>query len=165
MTRAGRSRVGRSQTSGRRTSFKLSEADAAAQQDRFGVAREQIEHDFVISHMLTAISQHADRVIFYGGTALSRTVLDGLRLSEDIDLLTVGPRKAIAPLLDETIRRHSSAASDWLGATPGSPRPGALDARPCPPDRPPPPNGKTLSTSSAIPRPLRTRRALPPIHR
>ena len=58
----------------------------------FGVAGAQIDHDFVISHLLVAISSHADKVIFYGGTALSRTVLPDLRLSEDVDLLSIGAR-------------------------------------------------------------------------
>lgn len=72
--------------------FDLTEADAAAQEEHFGVARGQIEHDFVISHVLNALAPHADRFVFYGGTALSRTILNGLRLSEDVDLLSIGPR-------------------------------------------------------------------------
>jgi hypothetical protein len=43
-------------------------------------------------------------VVFYGGTALSRTFLPNLRLSEDIDLLSVGPRQPVALVLDEAIR-------------------------------------------------------------
>jgi hypothetical protein len=82
----------------------LTEADAAAQEAHFGVARDQIEHDFVISHVLNAIARHADRFVFYGGTALSRTILKGLRLSEDIDLLSIGPRHETAAILDQAIR-------------------------------------------------------------
>lgn len=114
-----RSRISRTQPSGRReASFELTEGDAATQQDHFGVARDQIEHDFVISHVLAAISQVADRVVFYGGTALSRTIVDGLRLSEDIDLLTVGNRKDVAPLLDETIRRTLERGFGPINANP-----------------------------------------------
>ncbi|MCL1841990.1 MAG: nucleotidyl transferase AbiEii/AbiGii toxin family protein [Propionibacteriaceae bacterium] len=68
------------------------------------MAEDQIRHDFVISHLLAAIARHADRVVFFGGTALSRTFLPDLRLSEDIDLLSVGARMPVAPLLDEAIR-------------------------------------------------------------
>jgi hypothetical protein len=82
----------------------LSEADAAAQEEHFGVARDQIEHDFVVSHVLAALAPHTDRFVFFGGTALSRTILDGLRLSEDIDLLSVGPRGMVATTLDQAIR-------------------------------------------------------------
>jgi len=87
-----------------RSAFELTPEDAAVWADRFGVAEDQIRHDFVISHLLAAIARHADRVVFFGGTALSRTFLPDLRLSEDIDLLSVGARMPVAPLLDEAIR-------------------------------------------------------------
>lgn len=85
--------------------YELSEADAVAQEEHFGVARDQIVHDFVISHVLAVLEPLADRFVFYGGTALSRTILDGLRLSEDIDMLSVGPRSDAARLIDEAITR------------------------------------------------------------
>lgn len=114
-----RSRIRRAQLSARQVaSFELTEIDAASQQDHFGVARDQIEHDFVISHILAAIAQVSDHVVFYGGTALSRTILDGLRLSEDIDLLTVSHRKDVAPLLDETIRRTLERGFGLIDANP-----------------------------------------------
>lgn len=117
--RRRRSRVSRTQSSDHvRNGFELTEADAAAQQDHFGVARDQIEHDFAISHVLTAVAQLADQVVFYGGTALGRTFLDGLRLSEDIDLLSVGPRKDVAALLDETIRRTLERGFGLINANP-----------------------------------------------
>lgn len=82
----------------------LTEADATKQEAHFGVARDQIEHDFVISHVLKVLAPHADRFVFYGGTALSRTILSGLRLSEDIDLLSTGLRRDTAAILDQAIR-------------------------------------------------------------
>lgn len=60
----------------------LDEAEAQQQEAHFGVARDQVEHDFVISHVLSALSAHSDQFVFHGGTALSRTFLDGLRLSD-----------------------------------------------------------------------------------
>lgn len=98
--------------------FTLSEADTVAQQAHFSVARDQIEHDFVISHVLAALATHADQFVFYGGTALSRTFLDGLRLSEDIDLLSVGPRRATAALLDDAIRTGLERGFGRVTATP-----------------------------------------------
>jgi hypothetical protein len=84
--------------------FTLSEQDALVQQKHFGVARDQIEHDFTISHVLAALAPHADLFVFYGGTALSRTILDGLRLSEDIDLLSLGSHSQTAKALDQAIQ-------------------------------------------------------------
>jgi predicted nucleotidyltransferase component of viral defense system len=87
-----------------RSAFDLAPDEAARWTARFGAAEDQIRHDFVISHLLAAIAPVADKVVFYGGTALSRTFLPDLRLSEDIDLLSVGPRRPVAPLIDEAIR-------------------------------------------------------------
>lgn len=56
--------------------------------DRFGVDEEQVQRDHAISHVLGILSaEFADDVLFYDGTALSRTHLDSHRLSEDIDLI------------------------------------------------------------------------------
>ena len=89
---------------GRSLAYELSEEDAAVQEQHFGASRDQVEHDFAISHLLEAISSKSDRFVFYGGTALSRTFLNGLRLSEDVDLLSVGPRQPVAVALDRAIR-------------------------------------------------------------
>ena len=60
---------------------------------QFGAPDTQIIRDHLVSHILDAIAEWADcdHVTFFGGTALCRTWLPDLRLSEDIDLL-VGPR-------------------------------------------------------------------------
>lgn len=56
---------------------------------RFGAPSSQIIRDHLISHILAAIGKWSDNdpVTFFGGTALCRTWLPDLRLSEDIDLL------------------------------------------------------------------------------
>jgi predicted nucleotidyltransferase component of viral defense system len=68
-----------------------SEIEAVA--GRFGVPDAQIIRDHLISHVLAAIADWSDRdrVTFFGGTALCRTWLPDLRLSEDIDLLIDSP--------------------------------------------------------------------------
>lgn len=63
--------------------------------DRFGVSDEQVRRDHAISHLLAALSRESSaHVVFFGGTALSRTHLPDLRLSEDVDLIAVGDRGA-----------------------------------------------------------------------
>jgi len=84
----------------------------------YGVPRESIEHDFVISHVLAAIAPLRDQFVFYGGTALSRTILDGLRLSEDIDLLSIGPRPTVAKALDDAIRTRLARTFGRITAEP-----------------------------------------------
>jgi predicted nucleotidyltransferase component of viral defense system len=82
----------------------LDERDQVAQQ--FGVAPEQVERDHLISHLLAYLSkQFGDRIHFIGGTALARTYLPHGRLSEDIDLVAIGTRRAVAEDLDNGLPR------------------------------------------------------------
>ena len=65
--------------------------------DQFGVSEEQVRRDHAISHILAALSRsHREHLIFYGGTALSRTFLLDGRLSEDIDLIALSNRDELA---------------------------------------------------------------------
>ncbi len=68
--------------------------------DQFGVSEEQVRRDHAISHILAALSRsHRERLIFFGGTALSRTFLLDRRLSEDIDLIALINRDELADIL------------------------------------------------------------------
>lgn len=72
----------------------------------FGVADEQVRRDHLISHLLAALSRHAqERVLFFGGTALSRAFLPDGRLSEDLDLVAVGNRRYVAADLEPQLIR------------------------------------------------------------
>lgn len=75
---------------------------------RFGVDIEQVRRDHLISHVLAAIATGVgpDDVIFFGGTALSRTYLTDARLSEDIDLIAVAPRRQVAEQIEAAVRRN-----------------------------------------------------------
>ena len=89
------------------------------------MADEQVLRDHAISHVLAApTSAGLDDAI--GGTALSRTFLPDLRLSEDIDLLTTQPRATVGPAIEEAVARglqRSHGSTAWLpplAATRGS---------------------------------------------
>lgn len=56
--------------------------DLAAQ---LGVPESQIRRDHLLSHLINALP-HEDQVSFIGGTALNRTHLQDVRLSEDLDV-------------------------------------------------------------------------------
>lgn len=86
------------------TSGVLDEAELRAVAERFGVSDDQVRRDHLISHVLAAI-ENVEGVVFYGGTALTRTALPDLRLSEDIDLIAVGPRSPVAAQLAQAINR------------------------------------------------------------
>lgn len=93
----------------------LDEADLADVQSRFGVDEDQVRRDHAISHALSAISRIDDaQIVFFGGTALSRTLLPDLRLSEDIDLIALAPRREVA----HAVQRELELA---LGVTLGTP--------------------------------------------
>jgi hypothetical protein len=80
--------------------------EESAVAEQFGVARGQVRRDHLISHLLAAISIHAaDQVIFFGGTALSRTIAPHGRLSEDIDLIALGRRRDVAENLETSLLR------------------------------------------------------------
>jgi hypothetical protein len=54
----------------------------------------------------------ADDVVFFGGTALTRTHLPDLRLSEDIDLIALGDRGATAAAIQRAVvKRHGPFTS------------------------------------------------------
>ena len=100
----------------------------AAVAERFGVDMEQVRRDHLISHLLGAIAAGvlSDDVVFFGGTALSRTYLTDARLSEDIDLIAVAPRADVATQIEAAVRRglaRSHGRPTWrpaLSATSGS---------------------------------------------
>lgn len=86
--------------------------------ERFHVSLSQIDHDRAISHLLSAFSGVAGQFVFFGGTALARTVLPDLRLSEDIDLLSIGARRPVAESLDLAIQQSRDPALAGARADP-----------------------------------------------
>lgn len=86
-----------------RIGLEPSEATVVAEQ--FGVAMDQVERDHAISHVLGAIAgiERSNDLVFFGGTALARTHLPDLRLSEDIDLIARGNREAISREIADTV--------------------------------------------------------------
>ena len=103
---------------------------------RFGVGMEQVRRDHLISHVLAAIATDisTNDLVFFGGTALSRTHLADARLSEDIDLIALIPRADLAKQIESAVRRglaRSHGRPTWqpaLTATTGS-RPTVLSVQ------------------------------------
>lgn len=84
----------------------LDERERAEVEARFGVAEEQVVRDHVISHALAAIATvSTEDLVFFGGTALARTHLTGLRLSEDIDLIASGSRAEIGDRIEVAVEK------------------------------------------------------------
>ena len=71
---------------------------------------DQVTRDHAVSHMLAALSSTMpDRLRFYGGTALSRTLLSHGRLSEDVDLIAVGSWREVVADISRVLTRLLSA--------------------------------------------------------
>lgn len=85
--------------------------DEATVAEQFGVGNAQVERDKLISHILAGLSRLPDdQLMFYGGTALSRSHLPDVRLSEDIDLMALGPRADVAKDIARVIPRALARA-------------------------------------------------------
>ncbi|GAA3661653.1 nucleotidyl transferase AbiEii/AbiGii toxin family protein [Microbacterium marinilacus] len=97
----------------------LDEHERSKVQTLFGVAAEQVVRDHAISHALAAIgSVVSDDVVFFGGTALARTHLSDVRLSEDIDLIARGDRREIGDRIEDAITRSFRRAFGRVSFTP-----------------------------------------------
>ncbi len=86
--------------------------------ERFGVPADQIKHDHLVSHILAALAaEEPAELVFFGGTALCRTWLPELRLSEDIDLLvdSTDLSKRLRHSISVGLRREFPN-TEWLNA-------------------------------------------------
>lgn len=78
----------------------LKSVEAERVRKQFDSTEAQVRRDHAISHALAALQKIESEMVFFGGTALSRTFLREGRLSEDIDLYS-SDRKALCRELDE----------------------------------------------------------------
>lgn len=69
-------------------------------QNLFTANEAQVSRDHAISHVLAALQEINTELVFFGGTALSRTFLTMGRLSEDIDIYS-SDRRALCSELDK----------------------------------------------------------------
>lgn len=98
----------------------LDEGERVGVETKFGVSSNQVIRDHIISHALAALARvGTDDVVFFGGTALSRTHLSELRLSEDIDLIALRDRRETGDRIEAEIGRQLQRT---LGAVTFTPR-------------------------------------------
>ncbi|MGH3683461.1 MAG: nucleotidyl transferase AbiEii/AbiGii toxin family protein [Pseudonocardiaceae bacterium] len=82
----------------------LDPVEGAAVAEQFGVAAAQVRRDHLISHLLAALSVSlVDELVFFGGTALARSLVPDGRLSEDIDLLAIGRRRDVVGVVERQL--------------------------------------------------------------
>jgi hypothetical protein len=83
----------------------LDPLDLAGVSSTFAVAEQQVRRDHLIGHTLAALERlDLPTLVFFGGTALTWTLLPNGRLSEDVDLY-VANRPAAAAIIDKELPR------------------------------------------------------------
>jgi len=92
----------------------LDPRQAASIAAQFGVALEQVRRDHLISLALATFEPLGEQLVFFGGTALARSYLPNGRLSEDIDLIAIGPRSEVAEAVVRAITRGLRATHGTL---------------------------------------------------
>jgi hypothetical protein len=71
---------------------------------RLGVDIELIRKDYVLNHVLAALAESADDIVFRGGTALARAYWPDFRISEDLDFLVEGRLAQATEFLERAAR-------------------------------------------------------------
>jgi uncharacterized protein len=71
---------------------------------RLGVDIELIRKDYVLNHVLAAVAESADDIVFRGGTALARVYWPDFRISEDLDFLAEGKLSQATELTEQAAR-------------------------------------------------------------
>ena len=78
--------------------------EVRAQSVLWGTPESQIRTDHLVSHLLNGLDG-IPGFVFFGGTALNRTYLDGCRLSEDIDLFLMHSDPADTTVITDAVLR------------------------------------------------------------
>ncbi|GAA3543959.1 hypothetical protein AFL01nite_27820 [Aeromicrobium flavum] len=84
--------------------------DEASVLEQFGVSTASATRQAHLARTGRPVAAADDQLTFFGGTALSRTYLTDLRLSEDIDLIALGRRADIAKDMDRVVSRALARA-------------------------------------------------------
>lgn len=94
--------------------------------DEDGLSAPAVERDYVLAHVLTAISEHdrQARVVFKGGTALRLCHFEGYRYSADLDFSLIGDlgvAQALRLVADALADRMERIGFPLLGLTESTP--------------------------------------------
>jgi len=71
---------------------------------RLGVDIELIRKDHVLNHVLAALAESANDIVFRGGTALARVYWPDFRISEDLDFLVEGSLAQATEVVEQAAR-------------------------------------------------------------
>lgn len=89
---------------------------------RIGLDASHVENDYVLCHLLVAISKSNPELVFRGGTALARIYWPDYRLSEDLDFTSPGPIGDLEARLENAVGAARKSTTLNLKLTYGSPK-------------------------------------------
>ncbi|MGH2702589.1 MAG: nucleotidyl transferase AbiEii/AbiGii toxin family protein [Actinomycetota bacterium] len=78
-------------------------AEIRARARRLGLDESHVENDYVLCHVLVAMSESFPELVFRGGTSLARVYWPDYRLSEDLDFISLEPVDQLEARLRDAI--------------------------------------------------------------
>lgn len=73
------------------------------------ISTQHVERDYVLNHILAAISEDPEGLVFRGGTALARVYWPDFRISEDLDFVSPGTAPSLERQLQHAIAHATRA--------------------------------------------------------
>jgi uncharacterized protein len=99
----------------------IDRVELRARARRIGLDVSHVENDYVLCHLLVAISRSIPELVFRGGTALARIYWPDYRLSEDLDFTSPGPITDLGPRLENAVEVARESTTLNLKLTYGFP--------------------------------------------
>lgn len=100
----------------------IDRAEIRARARQLGLDESHVEHDYVLCHLLVAVSESIPELVFRGGTSLARVYWPDYRLSEDLDFASSGPVDQLEGRLQNAIKVASKRTTLNLMLDFGAPR-------------------------------------------
>ncbi len=89
---------------------------------KLGISTQHVEVDYALSHILAAIAEDAQDLVFRGGTALARVYWPDFRISEDLDFISPEEAPDLERVLIGSARRAAESTGLELELEFGRPR-------------------------------------------
>lgn len=102
----------------------IDHAEIRARARQLGLDESHVENDYVLCHVLVAMSEAFPELVFRGGTSLARIYWPDYRLSEDLDFTSHAPVDQLEARLREAIEVARRRTTLNLGLDFGVPREG-----------------------------------------
>lgn len=100
----------------------INPAEIRARARELGLDASHVENDYVLCHLLVAMSEAFGELVLRGGTSLARIYWPDYRLSEDLDFTTEAPVVDLEPRLRNAVQSAGRRTTLDLELVYGAPR-------------------------------------------